>query len=96
MKKIALALCALSALSLSACGPDNVKACKELYTKLQGLECLDDTTKESFNPDTNCPDTLNAGGVPNYAEYYQCLEDGYSCDGDTFVADVDHCTIPTA
>lgn len=89
MKKIAIVFAALSALALSACGPDNVAACKAYVEHFNGLECLADGT--DLDEATTCPESLNSGA--NCTEYYNCLTEAAQCDADgNFTNDISGCT----
>ena len=87
MKKTAFAVLAVAAMALTACGVDNVAACKDAYAKINALECIGDATLDA---EASCPDTLNEGGL-DCSDFYTCFGDGYTCDGDTLQTDVADC-----
>ncbi|HUT78024.1 MAG TPA: hypothetical protein VM285_10080 [Polyangia bacterium] len=95
MKKVLFVMLAsmfvFGALTLAACGDDdddaidNVAACQELEDSMNALECL------AVDFDYSC-DAYSEYTACDYAEYFDCLADVYSCDGDTLVTDMDKLT----
>jgi hypothetical protein len=92
MKKVfAILLVSVFAFAMVACGDDdggssidNVAACQNLQDTLNELECI------TADFDYGC-DAYD-GTTCDYAEYFNCLADVYTCEGDpsvlTYDADV--------
>ena len=85
-------------LGLAACGgADNQQACKDMYTKINGLACIGEAAQ--INADTACPAAYNDTGY-EYTDYFACVEAAYECDGDTLNAEkaagITSCTVPTS
>jgi hypothetical protein len=60
---------------------DNVGACQDLEDSMNALDCL--TTDFDYSCDSY-------DGVDcDYTDYFDCMADVYSCDGDTLVYDTD-------
>ena len=97
MKKVfAILLVSVFAFAMVACGDDddgssvdNVTACQEMEDSMNELECL----TVDFNYSCDSYD----GVTCDYAEYFNCLADLYTCEGDPAVltwdqAQLDECT----
>ena len=82
MKKIVTLFAAVSALALSACGPDNAGACTAYIEKVNATyeECdVESTIEDSFcdsyaDLDADC------------TEYFDCLGNAYTCEDDGTVS----------
>jgi hypothetical protein len=86
MKKTALLFAGVIALAIAGCGNPTAAACEEFVTHWDSLECTGDTDNPidcSVYNDYPC----------DISGYFNCLTDGYSCDGETFEADVADCTV---
>lgn len=90
MKKVfAILLVSVFAFAMVACGDDddggssvdNVAACQELEDTMNELECL------TVDFDYSC-DSYD-GTTCDYAEYFNCLSDIYSCNGSVLEYDAD-------
>ena len=91
MKKIAIAFAGMTAaIALSACGPDNVQACKD-YVAAVNAEYEACEIESNIDEGSTCPDSLNEGGA-DCTEYYGCLADGYTCNDGTMDIDTGDCT----
>jgi hypothetical protein len=77
------------ALSLAACGDDddddsfdNVASCQNAEDAMNELECLAaefDFSCDAYSNYTAC----------DYSEYFDCIAEVYSCDGDVLDVDMD-------
>ena len=87
--KIAL-FSAVGACALSACGPDNVSACRS-YVETVNAQYTQCGLDSDLTADNTCPDTLNEGGV-DCTEYYACLEESYECTDNGMQIDTSSCS----
>ena len=90
MKKMMalFALVAMTGLFAVACGgADNVGACEDYIAHVEGLECLPDGYDSGFSCDTY--DGIDC----DYTEYFTCLTDGITCDGDTISNEIGDCSV---
>lgn len=63
---------------LSACGADNVTACRAFIEHFNGLPCVSEAERYD---DTSCPETLNGRSLDCTA-YYACVTEQSTCDAD--------------
>ena len=77
-------LCA-AAMTAAGCGPNNAEPCKKYVEHLNSLPCRSADLSEK----TQCPDTINAGA--DCKDFYACLTEKATCDGDTFKNDAEQC-----
>jgi hypothetical protein len=85
MKKIAIAFAALSMMALSACGDGTKSACEEYLAHYNDLECTGTALSDTYCDSED-------GSVCERADYWTCLKDGTSCDGDVPSIDTGDCS----
>jgi hypothetical protein len=72
----------------SGCGQPNREACAAYVEHLNSLPCVEDV-----DVDDNCPEgAFDGGDAADCVSYFDCLTTAATCDGDTFVNDIDSCT----
>lgn len=77
----ALPALVLATLALSACGSnENQMACQAYVEHVQGLPCFDG----DIDLNSTCPDNYDGSGY-SCSEFFNCLTENATCDGDTFV-----------
>ena len=84
MKKILLTLAAALVLTMVGCGDPNVEACESFMEHWDSLECTGET-------ELGWDCTAYEDYACDISEYFQCLEEGYQCDGETPDFDVSGC-----
>ncbi len=77
----------VGAVSVTGCASDeNKEACTAYVEHLQSLDCFEGDVSVA----STCPENFDGSGF-SCSEFFTCLTNNASCDGDTFVNDAQQC-----
>ena len=81
--------CALAPALVGGCSSTvNQDACRSYVAHLNDLDCRE----REVDAGETCPENLDSSGSTSCVDFYECLTEAATCDGDTFINDVGACT----